>query len=131
MFGLPFQARGAADRGERITPEARAADYQASPFHIKGPSQESVMRYTLPWRNKWLTAHARSIDDMVGAPQGAAAALRAMRDKGVAVSEGGVAPDDYVCLGTDDPAVAREFGFEEEDDRDGEGEEDVGLGVAR
>jgi hypothetical protein len=75
-------------------------------------------RYSLLWRNKWLTAHATTIDDMIEALEGAAAELRALRDAGVRL-EGG-AEDDYAYLVTTDPAVATKYGFEEEELEDDE-----------
>ena len=70
--------------------------------------------YSLIWRNKWLTTDANTIDEMIAALEAAVAELRAMRDAGVQL-EGG-AEDDYACLITDDPAVAAQYGFEEEDE---------------
>ena len=45
-------------------------------------------RYVLLWRNKWLTAQARTIDDMIQALGSAAAELKAMRDAGVRARSG-------------------------------------------
>ena len=84
-------------------------------------------RYSLTWRNKWLTADATTIDDMIAALEGAAAELRALRDAGVQL-EGG-AEDDYAYLVTTDPAVAAKHGFEEEEIEDDEAfEADEGHG---
>lgn len=87
--------------------------------------------YSMIWRNKWLTADATTIDEMIEGLESAAAELRALRDAGVRL-EGG-AEDDFAHLVTTDPAVAEKYGFEEdifEDDvvfeEDGEGfEEDL------
>ncbi len=70
------------------------------------------------WRNKWLTADAETIDDMIAGLESAAAMLREMRDAGV-VLEGG-AEDDYARLVTTDPAVAEKYGFEPEEEYEDE-----------
>lgn len=78
------------------------------------------MLYELIWRNKWLTAEAHSLDDMINALQDAADDLRAMKARGVVLADTGTVCDDYAYLETSDPEVAKEFGFElpegEEDD---------------
>lgn len=88
-------------------------------------------RYYLLWRNKWITAHAETIDDMINGLEGGAEELRKMRDAGI-VLDGG-AEDDYAYLVTEDPEVAEKFGlieeeFDEEDydeDYDEDDEEDT------
>jgi hypothetical protein len=81
--------------------------------------------YELIWRNKWLTADAESIDDMIAALQAAAEELRAMKDKGVVLdADGSDMENDCARLVTTDPAVAKEYDFTlvevEEDDLDAE-----------
>jgi hypothetical protein len=75
-----------------------------------------IRTYSTTWRNKWLTANATTIDDMIEALEAAAAELRAMRDAGVRL-EGG-AEDDFAHLVTTDPAVAEKYGFEEDEVED-------------
>jgi hypothetical protein len=70
--------------------------------------------YSCWWRNKWLTADAQTIDDMINMLQAAAAALGEMRDAGVTLDPEGDAQNDYARLITSDPAVADKFGFEDE-----------------
>jgi hypothetical protein len=70
--------------------------------------------YSCWWRNKWLTADAQTIDDMIKMLEAAAAALRDMRDAGVTLDPQGDTQDDYARLITPDPAVAERFGFEDE-----------------
>jgi hypothetical protein len=85
---------------------------------------EGPRRYEYSWRNKWLTAKATSIDDMIGSLQTAADELRKMKARGVTLDEGSSVGDDYATLITDDPSVAEEFGFDEPDaDDEDEGEE--------
>ena len=67
--------------------------------------------YTRLWRSKFLTAHARSIGDLIEALSRAADELRRMRRAGVTLDPDGGVADGYAELRTDDPAAAREFGF--------------------
>ena len=80
------------------------------------------MPYEQLWRNKWLTAGAASIEEMADLLQAAAEELRAMAARGVRL-DGGQA-DDFARLVTDDPAVAREYGFDEEEPEDEDGGEE-------
>lgn len=68
--------------------------------------------YEMIWRNKWLTAEAKTIDDMIAMLRGAADQLKAMKDAGVTLETGNM-QDDYAFLNTDDPKVAETFGFTE------------------
>jgi hypothetical protein len=84
------------------------------------------------WRNKWLTADATCLDDMIGSLRQAADELQAMRDAGVTLEDDGCVGDDHAHLVTNDPEVAKKFGFDEdvledddedvpEDDEEGDG----------
>jgi len=86
------------------------------------------MPYEQLWRNKWLTAGAASIGEMADLLQAAAEELRAMASRGVRLDGGGGQADDHARLVTDDPAVAREFGFDEEEPED-EGQDEDPEGV--
>ena len=82
------------------------------------------MEYELLWRNKWLTADAETIDDMIKLLRDAADELQKMKDRGVMLDDDGGVEDDHAHLVTDDPAVAEEFGFDEvESDEDEDWEE--------
>ncbi len=70
--------------------------------------------YSYWWRNKWLTADAQTIDDVINLLEAAAATLREMRDAGITLDPEGNTQDDYARLITSDPAVAEKFGFEDE-----------------
>src|SRR5437773_2505257 len=72
---------------------------------------KQLTEYEYMWRNKWLTADAESIDDMIAALQAAADELRAMKAKGVTLDESGDVSGDHAILVTTDPAVAQEFNF--------------------
>src|SRR5262249_53891987 len=88
--------------------------------------ENKTMAYESLWRNKWLTAGGEKIGDMIGYILEAADELRTMQAKGVKLDDDGCQVDDYALLVTDDPAVAEEFGFDEEewDDEDCEYEDD-------
>src|SRR5262245_1428140 len=72
-----------------------------------------VQRYTMWWRNKWLTADAKTMGDMVKELRGAAAYLEELKNAGVVLEPEGC-PDDYAHFVTTDPRVARKFRFEKE-----------------
>jgi|GEM_PF-192405 len=77
--------------------------------------KESRRRYVMLWRNKWLTAKAKTIDEMIGMLRGASEELQAMKRDGVfldAEREG--VDDDYAHLVTLDPVVAKKYGMEDE-----------------
>lgn len=80
--------------------------------------------YETLWRNKWLTAEAQTIDDMISMLQGAAECLKEMRDAGITLDPDGGTGDDYARLVTEDKAVAEKFGLEEWDTEEEEEEED-------
>jgi hypothetical protein len=69
--------------------------------------------YVQTWRNKRLTADAKSLDDMIGSLQQAVADLQAMKAAGVTLDQTDGLADDYapLVLVTDDPAVAERLGF--------------------
>ena len=109
-------------------------------------------QFNLVWRNKFLTAEATTIDDMIAALAEATEELRQMKAAGVVLADDGSAVDDYAILLTTDPKVAEQFGFDvgmgggmgigmsmdggdgddwdddgdDECDRDGDGDDDEG-----
>jgi hypothetical protein len=74
----------------------------------------TTKRYLLLWRNKWLTARAQTIDDMIQALGNAAEELKAMRDDGVILDTEGGTADDYAHLVTTDRVIAEKYGMEDE-----------------
>jgi hypothetical protein len=90
------------------------------------------MRYETTWRNKWLTAEARSIGEMADTLDAAADELRAMQAQGVVLAEESDVGSDYATLVTHDPTVAEKLGFEPEAIRENDVEEaeDAEDGVA-
>lgn len=89
---------------------------QLDPFVRDRYSQlwkDARRRYVMTWRNKWLTAEAKTIDDMAAMLRAAAAELEEMSRQGVILEEDGVG-DDYAQLVTTDPKVAEKFGLIDE-----------------
>ena len=70
------------------------------------------MLYELIWRNKYLTANAKTIDEMIQALHGAADDLRTLQSKGVTLSGESDMAGDFAYLITDDPTLAAEYGFD-------------------
>lgn len=71
-------------------------------------------RFVLLWRNKWLTAEAKTLDDMIAALHQAAELIAEMKRDGVQLESQAGAADDYVYLTTTDPDIARKYGMTEE-----------------
>ena len=71
-------------------------------------------RYITLWRNKWLTAEAASLQDMVAGLQSAVDTLRAMLADGVTLAPNGGTSDDYAYLATTDPIVAKKYDMHDE-----------------
>jgi len=92
--------------------------------------KQARRRYVTLWRNKWLTADAKSIDDMIAALRDAANHLEDMRKDGVMLENDGSTGNDYARLFTTDPEVAKRYDMVEEsefwgdDEDEDEGEDD-------
>ncbi len=71
--------------------------------------KQSTRRYVTLWRNKWLTAHAKTIDEMIAALRAATETLEAMRRDGVTLEGDASVGDDYAHLVTTDPEVAHKY----------------------
>lgn len=84
--------------------------------------RQSTRRYVMLWRNKWLTARAVTVDDMIAALREAARALDAMRSDGITLESDGVG-DDYARLVTTDPEIAKKYDMVEESEFWGHEEE--------
>src|SRR5262249_13164683 len=80
--------------------------------------------YTTTWRNKWLTANAESIEDMIASLRAAADELEEMRKAGVYLDDNGSVADDYALLVTHDHTVAKRFGMDTEPDDDDDTDDD-------
>ena len=84
--------------------------------------RESRRRYITTWRNKWLTAEAKSIEDMISKLRSAADHLDQMRKDGVVLDDKGGVGDDDAHLVTMDPKVAEKYGLVDEFDYWGDNE---------
>ena len=71
-------------------------------------------RFVTLWRNKWLTANANSMEDMITSLRNAAETLEAMRRDGVFLDDHGSVADDYARLVTTDSAIANKYDMVEE-----------------
>lgn len=96
--------------------------------------KEARKRYVTTWRNKWLTADAKTIEDMTNMLRAAADHLDQMRKDGVVLEDNGGVGDDYARLMTTDPKVAEKYGMvdeseywgaDEDEDRDKTPDDDV------
>lgn len=76
----------------------------------------SKTRYVTLWRNKWLTANAKSLAEMIVMLQHAAQELDAMKADGVLLDDQASTSDDYAFLYTYDRTVAEKYGMEPEGD---------------
>jgi hypothetical protein len=75
--------------------------------------------YEMIWRNKWLTADAETIDDMINRLQEAANKLKEMKDAGIILNNsGGSCADDYAFFETTDEEVAKRFELQEREDEE-------------
>ena len=80
-------------------------------------------RYVTLWRNKWLTAEAESLEDMIEGLQSAADTLRSMLADGVTLDPEGGTSDDYAYLVTTDPVIAKKYDMHDEKEFWGDDEE--------
>jgi hypothetical protein len=78
--------------------------------------REARKRYVTTWRNKWLTAEAKSIEDMIRLLRSAADRLDQMRKDGIVLDDDGGVGDDYAHLVTMDPKVAEKHRLIDESD---------------
>src|SRR6476620_5267416 len=86
--------------------------------------KQSARRYVTLWRNKWLTASASTIDDMIAALRDAADTLAAMQRDGVTLESDQSVGDDYAHLVTTDPEIAKKYDMVDESEFWSEVEED-------
>lgn len=71
-------------------------------------------RYMTIWRNKFLTVHTKSFDEMIESLSKAVETLKAMKADGVLFDPKGGTVVDYVYLYTNDPIVARKYDMHDE-----------------
>lgn len=83
--------------------------------------------YEMTWRNKWLTADADTVPQMLECYQWAIDEIKKMQEDGLEFDFGG-GPDDYISILTTDAALAEKYGmcqmdFDEDCDEDCEEED--------
>jgi hypothetical protein len=76
--------------------------------------QSARQRFVMPWRNKFLTVDAKSLDEMISSLHAAAEELEAMKRDGIVLDQEGGTADDYAMLVTSDPKIAQKYGMQEE-----------------
>lgn len=86
--------------------------------------REARKRYVTTWRNKWLTAEAKTIEDMIGLLRAGADHLDQMRRDGVVLEDETGIGDDYAHLVTNDPKIAEKYGMVDEFEYWGADEDD-------
>lgn len=115
----PGRLKDLADVLELIKLVNLPADFteQLNPYVREKYSElwkQARTRYVALWRNKWLTAEAKTIDEMIVLLKEAADTLEAMRRDGVVLENDGGITDDYAHLVTTDPDVAKKYDMIEE-----------------
>jgi hypothetical protein len=85
--------------------------------------REARKRYVTTWRNRWLTAEAKSLEEMIGMLRSAADHLDQMREDGVVLETDGRVGDDHAHLVTMDPKIAEKYGLIDESEYWAENEE--------
>ncbi|MBK9259001.1 MAG: nucleotidyltransferase family protein [Polyangiaceae bacterium] len=98
-----------SDFAHQLNPYVREK-YQELWSSVRG----AVRRYILLWRNKWLTADAKTLPEMIASLKEAAERLEAMLTDGVVLDPKGGTEDDYAYLVTTDPDVARKYDMHDE-----------------
>ena len=100
---------------------------QLDPF-VRGKYEElwkgARKRYVATWRNRWLTADAKSVEDMIRMLRSAADTLDRMHRDGVFLEDDGGVGDDHARLVTTDAKVAEEYGMVDESEYWGLDEKD-------
>jgi len=84
--------------------------------------KQSRQRFITLWRNKWLTASATTIEEMIGSLRQVVETLEAMKRDGVVLEPRGL-EDNHAYLVTTDPEVARKYDMVEESEFWGESAE--------
>ncbi len=76
--------------------------------------KDARKRYVTAWRNRRLTAEAKSIEEMAAMLRAAADRLDQMREDGVSLEDDGSIGDDTALLVTTDPKIAEKYGLVDE-----------------
>ncbi len=87
------------------------------------------MEYETTWRNKWITANATNIDQMIGSLMRSIEELQEMKRDGID-GDFQCAEDDYIFFRTNDAELAKKFRMGEverfDEENDNEDSEDGG-----
>ena len=75
---------------------------------------ESGKRYITTWRNKWVTAEAKTLPKMISMLRESADHLQQMFQDGVILNDSDSTCDDYALLVTTDAKIAEKYGMIEE-----------------
>jgi hypothetical protein len=75
-------------------------------------------KYTMTWRNKWITSECKTIEGMIKVYSETAKYFEEMKKNGIKLEKNSGIDDDYAELFTYDEKIAKKFGFEEEQDED-------------
>jgi len=118
----PERMRDLADVIELIKTRSLSSDFAdaLNPFvqekyrQLWEDAHPPAKRYIALWRNKWLTADAESLEEMIDGLQSAANTLRSMLADGVALDPEGGTSDDYAYLATTDPTIAKKYDMHDE-----------------
>lgn len=120
----PERMKDLADVVELIKTLNLEADFsnKLNPFvqqkykELWADAHPAAKRYVMLWRNKWLTAEAKSLEDMVEGLKSAADTLRSMLGDGVTLDLTAGTSDDYAYLVTTDPVVAKKYDMHDEEE---------------
>jgi hypothetical protein len=108
-----------------LTPEFA---HQLNPYvrdKYKELWKEARRRYVTTWRNKWVTAEAKTIEDVIASLRAAADHLDEMRRDGVTLEDRSSVGDDHAQLVTTDPNIAKKYDMVDEFEYWDQDEEDL------
>ena len=86
--------------------------------------REAGKRYITTWRNKWITAEAKTLPEMISMLRKSADHLQQMLQDGVILEDSSSTSDDYARLVTTDAKIAEKYGMMEESEYWDEGPDD-------
>jgi hypothetical protein len=70
------------------------------------------------WRNKWITANAKTIDDFITTFESLADMFKEWKEAGIKLETDSGIEDDYATFLTKDPVVASKYNFDLRDEED-------------
>ncbi len=81
---------------------------------LRDDAHPPAKRYVALWCNQRLRARAKSLEDMLAGLKSAADTLRSMLADGVTLDPQGGTSDEYACLVTTDPVIAKKYDMHDE-----------------